>query len=239
MPTTATSLTDLLAYPIGLADRWTFWKIDALRRRLLRSTEPIPIVDFGAGSHAEVNAGTTIRAGRQVTRTIGETCVTASKSETWGRRLYALIRATQPAFGVELGTCLGLSAAYQAAAMQRNGTGRFVTLEGAPALATLAQEHLSRLGLTNVHVICGRFDDTLPGVLTEPVGYAFIDGHHDDAATRRYFDQIAHAAKPGAILVFDDIEWSDGMKRAWQTIRQDRRVEQAIAVEGVGLTQLR
>lgn len=239
MPTTATSLTDLLAYPLGLADRWTFWKIEALRRRLLRSNEPIPIVDFGAGSHAEVNAGTPIQAGRQVTGTVGETCIMASKSETWGRRLYALIRATQPTYGIELGTCLGLSAAYQAAAMQRNGIGRFVTLEGAPALAELSRRHLSGLGLTNVDVRVGRFEDTLPAALNERVDYAFIDGHHDDAATRRYFDQITQAAKPGAILVFDDIEWSDGMKRAWQTIRQDRRVEQAMAVEGVGLTQLR
>jgi predicted O-methyltransferase YrrM len=44
------------------------------------------------------------------------------------------------------------------------------------------------------------------------------------AATLAYFDRITARANPGALLVFDDIKWSPGMRRAWQRIRTDTRV---------------
>ena len=63
--------------------------------------------------------------------------------------------------GLEMGTCVGISAAYQAAALNDNGAGRLVTLEGYAELAAEAQELWSNLGLSNVEVIVGRFAQTL------------------------------------------------------------------------------
>jgi predicted O-methyltransferase YrrM len=51
--------------------------------------------------------------------------------------LFKLVRTLQPATIVELGTCIGISAAYQAAAQQINHRGRIVTLEGSSTRAAL------------------------------------------------------------------------------------------------------
>ena len=64
-----------------------------------------------------------------------------------------------------MGTAVGISAAYQAAALALNGRGTFTTLEGAEPLADIARDNLRRLGLGMVEVVVGRFEDTLDAVL--------------------------------------------------------------------------
>lgn len=78
---------------------------------------------------------------------------------------------------IELGAAIGLSGAYQASALRLNGAGRLTTLEGDPTLARIARETHQRLGLDNVDVVEGRFDDTLGPVLKAigPLEYAFVD----------------------------------------------------------------
>ena len=105
--------------------------------------------------------------------------------------------AVKPTSAIELGTCVGLSAAYQATALPTGATRTFVTCEGAPELAATAASNLHHLGIDWARVVPGRFDDTVPGLAAElaPLHYAFIDGHHDEAATVRYFDVLRpHAA---------------------------------------------
>ena len=75
-------------------------------------------------------------------------------------------------------------------------------------------------------MVTGRFQDTLQGVLQEraPVDYAFIDGHHDEHATLRYFDQIHPHLAETALVIFDDVAWSAGMRRAWDALQADERI---------------
>lgn len=85
-------------------------------------------------------------------------------------------------------------------------------------------------------MVTGRFQDTLPGALRElgRVDMAFVDGHHDEHATAAYFQQIVPHVPAGGVLVFDDIEWSEGMRRAWRAVRSDRRVRVAITLDEMG-----
>jgi predicted O-methyltransferase YrrM len=166
--------------------------------------------------------------------TVGERCL-SSKSPLGALLLFRLVRELRPAHALELGTNLGISAAYQAAALALNGGGELHTIEGAPRLAALARAHLASLGLAaEVHE--GRFSDVLPGLLarTAPLDYVFIDGHHDGPATVGYFAQIHPALGPGALVVFDDIAWSAGMAEAWRTVRADPRVRVAIGLGTMG-----
>jgi hypothetical protein len=39
----------------------------------------------------------------------------------------------------------------------------------------------------------------------------------------------------GALLVFDDISWSGGMKRAWKTIILDERVKISVDLRQIGI----
>jgi predicted O-methyltransferase YrrM len=136
-----------------------------------------------------------------------------------------------------MGTAVGISAAYQTAALRLNGHGALVTLEGATSLAEIARNNFQQLGLDTVEVVVGRFHDTLPVVLTNrrPVDYVFVDGHHDDQTTLAYFEHILPFLAETALLVFDDIAWSEGMKRAWATIARDKRVGVAVDLGAVGL----
>ncbi len=188
--------------------------IEALRRELSTSTLPAD----GAYS-------------------VGELCRAASKTPRWSLLLFEIVRACRPARCLELGTCLGISAAYQAAALQLNGRGSLLSLEGSEPRARLAQENLSKLALDNATVVTGRFQDVLPEVLEEhaPFDHVFIDGHHQEDATLAYFDQIAPCLSPGAIVVLDDIGWSAGMQRAWQAVRARRGVSASIDLFLVGV----
>lgn len=218
-----------------------FERIEAKRAALDASDEPVLLVDYGAGGPGDTRSAEEMRRGQAVASTVGAVCRRASKPPFWARLLFALVREYRPRRGLELGTCLGVSAGYQGAALRLNGDGGILhTLEGAPSLAAHSRRNLAALALDNVVVVEGRFDQTLPGVLADAgrLDYAFIDGHHDEAATVAYFHALLPQLAPGAVLVFDDIAWSPGMQRAWQAISADPRVRVAVDLRAVGICVL-
>ena len=222
-------------------ERAWFARIEVMRSRLLASTDPVTVVDYGAGAPRETRTPEEMRCGYTTQARIGDICRRASKPAFWARLLFALVREFRPRTAVELGTCLGVSAAYQGAAMQLNGNGaKLWTLEGADNLAVLAASNLAGLHLRNIEVVTGRFDITLDNVLRTAgtLDYAFIDGHHDERATVAYFHQLAPFMSAGGLLIFDDISWSRGMARAWETITTDPRVRAAVSLRAVGLCVL-
>ncbi len=215
-------------------------RIELVRARLNASTREIARVDFGAGSSSDTRSVQTMEQGVVVMETLGELSRNASKSPFWCRFLFALVRGIAPESGIEMGSALGISAAYQAAAFHLNRRGRFATLEGAPTLADEARSNLRALGLDGVDVVVGRFVDTLPGVLTarRPLDYVFVDGHHDGDATVEYFEMLIPHLAPRAFVVFDDIAWSDGMRQAWSRISRDSRTALSVDLGQIGVTLL-
>ncbi|MDG2990801.1 class I SAM-dependent methyltransferase [Candidatus Synechococcus calcipolaris G9] len=211
-------------------------KIEALRTQLNHDLTELTLKDYGAGnpqqkrSHAEMSAGIEAKA------TISQVCK-ASKPRFWALILFYLIREFKPTISIELGTCLGISAAYQAAAHSINHQGRIITLEGDPSLAALAEKNLRGLGLDYTQVICGRFQDTFAPILQEhqPIDYAFIDGHHDENATISYFESLIPYLGNKAIIVFDDISWSEGMKQAWLRIKRNENVKFWLDMQKMGI----
>jgi predicted O-methyltransferase YrrM len=171
-------------------------------------------------------------------RTVGTIARRASQAPATAALLMKVVHDFRPRFGVELGTCVGISCAYQAAAMMLAGGGRFVTLEGSETLCSVAERNLASLGLGGiVEVRHGTFRSTLGGVLPEDTpDYGFIDGHHAEDATLEYHEAFLSAASGMCVLVFDDIDWSDGMRRAWQHIREHPRTDLAVAVGRLGFT---
>ena len=165
--------------------------------------------------------------------TVGMVAKRGSKKRHHAVLLLKAIREFQPDYAVEMGTCVGISAAYQGAAMAINGVGRLVTLEGQPFLCDVARVNIAELGLADwVEVRQGTFDDTLGPALAEEVpSYGFIDGHHQEGPTLAYFEAFAAAARRRTLLILDDINWSDGMGNAWRRIRDDDRVIASVAVD--------
>jgi len=215
---------------------WTA-RIERLRAELESSTQKVTRTDFGAGLRtAQAGAnGSSQRPdagdGAVIEDEVQRIARFSSKSGIWALFLFKLIRELRPVRCVEMGTALGLSGAFQAAALALNGRGTLTSLEGSAELAAIARRNWEGLGLQGTNVVVGKFSDTLSSVLAAqggPVDYVFVDGHHDENATLDYFEQLVpHLASP-ACLVFDDIAWSDGMQRAWRTIANDRRIQVSV-----------
>lgn len=167
-----------------------------------------------------------------------QTVCRASKPFRPALLMYLLVREFSPTNVLELGTNVGISSAYQAAALIINGQdGKIVTLEASPYRLRLARELHRKLGLKNIHYKEGLFAETLKKTLNEfgPIDFAFIDGHHQYQPTLDYFDMIWKYSLENAIYVFDDIRWSDGMKQAWSAIQADKRVALAIDFYSIGI----
>lgn len=212
-------------------------RIERLRAEMNASTEPIVLRDYGAGQPGSNRTQEEMRDGVAVTGELGRISQIAAKPAMWCLLLLRLVRTMRPNSCIEMGTSVGLSAAYQAAALKLNGHGHLSTLEGANPLAEIARKNLRQLGLETVDVVVGRFQDSLSEILERgrPVDYVFIDGHHDEQATLGYFEQILPSLASTALLVFDDIRWSDGMFSAWSHISGDPRVAATVDLGPVGL----
>jgi predicted O-methyltransferase YrrM len=152
--------------------------------------------------------------------TVGEVTRRASVSPLRAALLFHLVRAVGARRCLELGTCVGISGAYVAAAMQLGGGGRLDSLEGHADRAAVARDSWRRLGLEGANVVVGRFHQTLPRALAGPAyDLVFVDGDHDGHATVGYVTAIREASRPGTVLVLDDIDWSRDMRAAWSQLR--------------------
>jgi predicted O-methyltransferase YrrM len=221
---------------LSAAERACVERIEALRSRLLEDDAVLSGIDYGAGSPHAPRTAEQMTRGVSWQKTVREVC-RASKSRKWGLLLMKLVEEFEPVAAVELGTCLGISAAYQAAGLQVRSSSVLVTLEGSPSLASRSRQNLEALGFRNVSVVEGPFDAALDRVLeaSGPLQYAYIDGHHDEQATLRYFAAMEPHLAEGCLVVFDDIRWSAGMERAWRQIYRGPNVQVVVDLFHLGL----
>lgn len=196
-------------------------------------------MDYGAGDRHTDRTSDEMQNGVRSTTTVGKVAK-ASKSPFWAKVLFELVRKLRPISCVELGTCVGISSSYQAVALELNGKGQIVTLEGSPDVADIARETVSTLKLSGVDVVTGPFHNTLSATLetSKPIDFFFNDGHHDEHAVMRYFHQALPNLSPEAVVVIDDISWSEGMKRAWNEVANHDRVIASVDLEQVGIALL-
>ncbi|MFI5155361.1 MAG: O-methyltransferase [Chitinophagales bacterium] len=196
-------LNDAKTYP-GYAP------IETLRKALLQDHRVLEIEDFGAGSAIE----------KTNRRKLSSVARTASKSHKFGSLLFRMARYYPSTTMVELGTCLGISSSWLALA---NPHSKLYTLEGSTALAGIARENFANLGLENIELREGRFEDSLPALLDslESVDLAFIDGNHRLVPTLHYFDLLKRKISESGLIIFDDIHWSKEMGKAWAAIKND------------------
>jgi len=225
------ALTAAAAAPEAPEREWID-RIEGLRAELGRSDEVIRSArSTWTGEQAD---GERVRSSP-----VARLALEQSKSERWGRVLLHLARELDVRRALELGTCVGLSTAYQAAGLElAGGEGRLVTLEADPSRVELALANLERLGLgAHVEARAGRFEDTLDPALQSAgeLDLAFVDGHHQLAPTLDYFERLTACLRRPGVILLDDITWSEGMRRAWARIAADPRVLLTVDLHGLGL----
>lgn len=178
---------------------------------------------------------------KRPSETVGEVSRISSKSRSLARLLYALHRELRPQSTLELGTCVGISTAYLATAASLNGGGSVVSIDGSAARLAVAEETLRGLGLDDVDVRHGEFSAAMHNLAQEQrrFDWAFIDGNHREDPTVEYFEYfLRELAAPRALVIFDDIRWSEGMERAWARVQDSPRVELVVDLGPIGLVQV-
>lgn len=195
-----------------LNDRRSFYSFDKIekhRQALLTNNQEIEVLDFGAGSRLSLTK----------TRKIGRIAQASLKPKKFGQLFFRMINYYGCANILELGTCLGITTSYLATA---NTNAQITTMEGAPTIANEAQAFFSKMGLNNINLIVGNFDDTLPNFLTatEKLDFVYIDGNHQYKPTLNYFLQLQPKLSSNAIVIFDDIYWSKEMEMAWNEVKE-------------------
>jgi predicted O-methyltransferase YrrM len=139
---------------------------------------------------------------------------------------------------VELGTSLGISTMYMAAACPETVV---YTIEGSSALSEIASENFRIAGLDNIRLLKGSFDSMLPSIRNMKFcpGLVFIDGDHRKEPLLRYFKLIAGISDDKTVIIIDDIYNSGEMAEAWGEIKADKRVTLTIDIFRMGIVFFR
>jgi predicted O-methyltransferase YrrM len=134
-------------------------------------------------------------------------------SPVYGRLLEILVRLVNASLIVEVGTLGGYSAAWMARAMAP--AGRLVTLEIDLHHADVARANLddAKLG-ANVDIRVGPALTSLDAMMGDTsinglVDLSFIDA--DKANNPNYLDRLATLARPGGLIVVDNVVRSGGI----------------------------
>jgi predicted O-methyltransferase YrrM len=209
----------------------SYEEIENLRQQLLIDKRLLNIDDFGAGSGSSKKK---LSAEQPDQRSIASIAKNAAKPQKFGRLLFRMVNYYQPQTILELGTSLGMSTAYLAAA---NTNARVITMEGAAEIAEIANQNFLSLALKNIEIVQGNFDETLSSFISKlsQLDFAFIDGNHRKEPTESYFNQLLNRGGSSSIFVFDDIHWSKEMEQAWETIKNDSRVTCTIDLFFIGI----
>ena len=63
----------------------------------------------------------------------------------------------------------------------------------------------------------------------------FIDGNHKKEPTIKYFIDLQAKLSSPAIIIFDDINWSLDMQKAWEIIKSNKNVTYSIDMFKFGI----
>ena len=198
--------------------------IEKERRALLKNNSIIEVADFGAGSSVI----------KSNSRAIRKMAASSVKPRKYAQLLFRMAQYYKPGIIMELGTSFGITTSYLASG---NPDAKVFTLEGAPAIATLAKQHFEKMQLKHICLMQGSFDETLPVLLksVKNVDMVFIDGNHRKDPTIQYFERIRRYAGHSTIFIFDDIHWSKGMEEAWEQINRHPDVTLTIDLFFIGI----
>jgi predicted O-methyltransferase YrrM len=203
---------------------YAFQEIETLREALLKSKASVSVQDYGAGSHRD---NTAVRKIANITKY-------AAKTAKHGQLLFKIVANYDYRNILELGTSMGIGAAYLAKA---NANAILHTIEGSPAIADQAKINFAKLGISNIKQYIGKFDEVLPAIIPTitPLDCVFIDGNHSYQPTINYFHLLLPYMSSESLLIFDDIHWSPEMKKAWLEIKAHPNAMMCIDVFQFGL----
>jgi predicted O-methyltransferase YrrM len=202
---------------------YDFEKLEHVRRKLLGSDQMIDFEDFGAGS----------KILKSEKRMVSDIAKHGISSNYQCRVLFNLINYIKPVRSLELGTSLGISALYMASARK---TSQVDTVDANEQLSKIASQNAKELELPNIHFNINTFEKFVIQI-TPPTVYDFlyIDGNHTYNATINTIEILQPFLSDTAVVMIDDIHWSEEMYQAWELLKSHRRVNSSIETQYFGL----
>ncbi|MEH0156863.1 class I SAM-dependent methyltransferase [Limibacter armeniacum] len=207
---------------------YAFDEIEALRTALLEDNTKLKVTDFGAGS----------KKLKSKERKVKDIAKNSLSSQKVGELLFKLVAYLKPKEVIELGTCLGISTLYLA---KVSPDVHITTFEGCPIQMDVAESIFKSTGADNITTIQGNLDETLGPFLSQKnkVDFVYFDANHRYEPTVRYFETFLPYKHEETVFVFDDIHWSNGMRKAWEKIKCHPEVKITIDLFQVGLVLFR
>lgn len=199
-------------------------EVEKIRSILRNSDKEISFTEFGAGS----------KRFRSDSRKIKDIVKYSAVNKKFGQLLFRLVNYFKPDIILELGTSLGISTMYMAKACK---SARVISIEADKKTTKIARQNFIEAGLQNIDVINNSFEKALPGIIKGLNGrlFVFIDGNHEKASTLQYFNQLLVKSENNLIIVFDDINWSAGMRETWQEIKTNTKVKITVDLFFMGI----
>lgn len=196
--------TELILNKIPFND---FEALNKTRAEVLKDTTELLITDFGAGSKK-------LKSNKRRVCDIAKHGIAQKKQAEF---LFRLVNKFNPKVIVELGTSVGLTTLYLAKPSSKS---QVYTIEGSETLVDYAKKQALKHQVKNIEFIHGNFNEKLPQLLKslDSVDLFYVDGNHAYEPTLNYFEMALGKKNKDSIFVFDDINWSSGMQKAWNEI---------------------
>ena len=201
--------------------------IEERRNAMLCAPKPLHLTDYGTGRNNILQI-------RQIAHRHIES--RASGELFFKLIIYLRHELKRPLTIVELGTSLGITTSYLAAADKEN---KVTTFEGSEETLEVAKMNWKKLGLNSIEAVSGNLDITLNKsricASNEPIDFLFMDANHRFEPTLRYFDTLAKHFHDKSIVVVDDIHYSPEMYHAWQELKNRPQVTSSMDCYAFGI----
>jgi predicted O-methyltransferase YrrM len=104
-------------------------------------------------------------------------------------------------------------------------------------MVNIALTHFEAFEITNIKLVEGNIDQTLPDFLqlSEKIDFVFMDANHRFEPTLRYFNLLMKRMTPRGIIVMDDIYYSPEMTQAWNALRTHKVVYGSVDLFRMGI----
>lgn len=160
------------------------------------------------------------------------------RTDAWAGRFYSWLVATRASDAVvEFGTAFGVSGMYWLAGLA--GRGHLHTFDPNGDRAGFAAENLSAIG-ENFTLTNETFESAGPRLLAPgSIDVAFVDAIHTGAFVCRQYAVLRPLMKPGGLILFDDIDFSEDMQDCWREIASDPELVSSLTLgKRVGIVEL-
>jgi len=204
-------------------DRCDYSNAELSLVRFKSSNQKITVTSAGAKGNGE-----------KYERAVADIAKSSSSFGKYGQLLQRMSAFLKPERILELGTSLGIGTLYLASG---NPEANVITVEACPETSKVAANNFRMLGMDNITPLVSPFDDVLEDILSnnQPFGLIYVDGNHTYEATKRYYEMIAQHADDSTVAIFDDINWSSGMSKAWDEIKVAQKSYVAIETLRMGI----